>query len=582
MNKKLWFLLVLLLSLVLALGACSSSSGDGDDKGKDDGKTEDTNKGDDGESADSGEPQDGGTLVYALDSPPHGVFQTSFYSISTDAEVLDFVEDGLVDYDDELKPVPGLAEWETEDNQHYTFKFKEGVKWHNGEELTVDDWIFTLETLADGEYTGSRYMNVKDIEGAADYHDGKADSISGLKKINDYEIEVTFDKARVNNLENVWTNLMPKKEFEGIPVAEMEEHELVRKNPVGTGPYKITKVVDGESIQLEAFDDYWQGKPHIDKIIVKVIDPSLTVGELKNGSVDLVAFHPSVREDIEALDNVEMLTAPGLSYYYIGFRLGSWDGKKNVADYDKYDNKQLRQAMAHAINREEWVEEFFNGLGTVINRPVPSAHWIAADDSELEHQYEFDPEKAKELLDEAGYVDVNDDGFREDPDGNEFVVKFGHYATGNPTFETRAKAITQYWEDVGLKTELDMKDSELYYDQLEEGDESVETFFGGWGTSADPDPSGLWKTEDLWNYPRWVNEKNDQLLEDAIDFEVVGTDQDKRKELYIEWQKLVNEEVPMIIVAELTDNYAVSNRVNGLTIDVSGRNSAHEWWVTQD
>ena len=195
-----------------------------------------------------------------------------------------FIDDGLTQYDKNMKPQPNIASWETKDNKVYTFTFKKGVKWQNGEELTVDDWIFAIETLADKDYDGPRYVNVKDIEGAPAYHDGKAKEITGLKKIDDYTIEITFDKPRVNNLENLWTHPLSRKEFEGVKVKEMSASPQVRQKPIGTGPYKINKVVPGESIELVRNEDYWQGKPHIEKIIIKVVDASLLIGELKNNT----------------------------------------------------------------------------------------------------------------------------------------------------------------------------------------------------------------------------------------------------------------------------------------------------------
>ncbi|MBL5766791.1 oligopeptide ABC transporter substrate-binding protein [Bacillus sporothermodurans] len=494
-----------------------------------------------------------------------------------------FFDDDLIKYDDQLKAQPNIASWETKDNKVYKFTFKKGVKWHNGEELTVDDWIFAIETLANKDYEGPRYENVKNIEGAPAYRNKKAKTITGLKKIDDYNIEITFDKARVNNLENLWTHPMSRKEFEGIAVKDMMSSPQVRQKPIGTGPFKVNKIVPGESIEFVRNEDYWQGKPHIEKIILKVIDPSLVVGELKNEKLDLTKFHMSIYDEVKKLNNVEVLKAPGLSYFYVGFRLGTWDGdkNKNVMNFDKYQNKKLRQAMAYAINREEWTKAFFFGLGKPVNRPVPSAHWIAADNSELPNQYEYDPEKAKKLLDEAGYKDTNGDGFREDPNGKEFVVNFSHYATDNPTFESRAKALTQYWEAVGLKTKLKMIDSNLYYDMLDKADKSLEVFYGGWSTGTDPDPSGLWTSDALWNYPRWVNEQNDKLLADALDVKIVGTDQEKRKQLYVEWQKLVNEELPMIPIGETDEVYAVSKRLKGVKLDVSGTNRPHEWWIEQ-
>jgi len=563
--KKNWLILTALMLILSAfLAACSG------------GEKTSTSEG----SNATGEPQDGGTLVYSLDSAPEGLFNWSFYANATDAEVIDFFDESLISYDENLKPQPNIASWKTDDNKVYTFTFKEGVKWHNGEELTVNDWVFALETLADKDYDGPRYSSVQTIEGAPAYHDGSADSIAGLKVIDDYNIEITFDKARVNNLENVWTYAMPTKEFEGIAVKDMASSEQVRTKPVGLGPFKVKNIVPGESVEFERFDDYFNGKPHLDGVVLKVIDPSLTIGELQNNTLDMTAFHPSIKADIEALDNVKIEQYPGLSYYYIGFRLGTWDGSKNVMNEPKYQDLKLRQAMYYAMNRDEWNEAFFYGVGKTVNTPVPSNHWISADNSELE-QYKYDPEKAKSLLDEAGYKDVDGDGFREDPNGDAFTVKFSHYATNNPTFETRAQAIVQYWEEVGLKTELSMTDVNLYYDQIEKADKSIEVFFGGWSTGTDPDPSGLWRSDALWNYSRWVSEKSDQLLDDALDVSIVGIDQEKRKELYVEWQKQFMEELPALPVAELDEITALNKRVQGVTFDVSGTNRPNEWWIQQ-
>ncbi|NYV67753.1 oligopeptide ABC transporter substrate-binding protein [Bacillus sp. Gen3] len=566
-RKSILLLTALMLVMSMFLAACGSK--------------EKSSESTDGKKSASSGPKDGGTLVYGVDTAPEGIFNFNFYGNASDSNVLQFIDDDLLTYDKNMKPQPNIASWETKDNKVYTFTFKKGVKWQNGEELTVDDWIFAIETLADKDYDGPRYVNVKDIEGAPAYHDGKAKEITGLKKIDDYTIEITFDKPRVNNLENLWTHPLSRKEFEGVKVKEMSASPQVRQKPIGTGPYKINKVVPGESIELVRNEDYWQGKPHIEKIIIKVVDASLLIGELKNNTIDFSPFSPVSYDEIKKLDNINILKTPGVSYYYVGFRLGTWDGKTNVANYDKYQNKELRQAMAYAINREEWNDAFFFGLGHPVNRPIPSSHWIAADNSELPNDYKYDPEKAKKMLDEAGYKDKDGDGFREDPKGKKFVVNFSHYQTTNPTFEARAKQIAQYWEEVGLKTKVTMTEANLYYDMLEKGDKSVEVFFGGWSTGSDPDPSGLWRSDALWNYPRWVNADSDKLLDDALDVSIVGTDQEKRKQLYVDWQKLFNEEVPAIPISELDNTFALTKRVKGVEVTPLGTNSPHEWWIEQ-
>jgi peptide/nickel transport system substrate-binding protein len=570
MKKSLSWLFVMVLVLSAFLAACSGGS----DKANSD---KDTDKA----PAESNEPQDGGTLTYALDSEFKGILNWNFYDMDGDDDIISFFDDALIGYDENLKAEPNIASWETTDNQNYTFTFEQGVKWHNGEELTVNDWVFAIETIATLGGEHQRWSNVNTIEGAVAFNEGKAETISGLEVVDDYTLKVKFDKARVNNLENLWSYPLSRKEFEGIAPKDMAASEQVRTKPVGTGPFKVSKVIPGESVELVRNEDYWKGAPHIEKIIVKVIDSSLTTGELKNGTVDITPFHPTILPEVEAIDTVDVKRFPGLSYYYVGFKLGTYDGKKNVMNLEKYQDKKLRQAMLYAINREEWVTAFFSGLGKPLNRPVPSAHWIAAANEDMPNQYTYDVEKAKSLLDEAGYKDVDGDGFRENPKGEEFVVKFSHYATGNPTFEARAKALTQYWEEVGLKSTLQMTDVSLYYDQIEKDDKALEVFYGGWGTGADPDPLPLWSVESVWNYPRWVNEDAEKLLQDAVDISVVGTDTEKRQELYKQWQEIFNEEVPVLPIAELEEAIAVSKRVQGITYDVSGSNDPHEWWIKQ-
>lgn len=573
-KKSLVWLFAMMLVLSAFLAACSGN--DAGDKKEDEGEKKD----DSSDVVEDTGPVKGGTLVYGIDAEPEGIFNSAFYKIQTDFQILEFFDEPLFSYDENLEIQPHLASWETEDNQHYTFKFQEGVKWHNGEELTVNDWVFALETLAHKDYEGPRYTNVSDIEGAEEYGEGTADSISGLNVVSDYEIEVTFSAARVNNLHNVWAYPLPEKAFEGIEVADMAASDVVRTKPVGLGPFKVENIIPGESYELVRHDDYWNGDVNLDKIIVKVIDNTSTVGALQNNDIHLIEVQPVSAPDVAKLDNVEVLTAPGLSYYYVGLKLGKFDNDKLeiVEELPKYQEKKLRHAMMHAIDRQQWIDTFFFGYGSPVNKPVPSAHWISADDSDLE-QYPYDVEKAKALLDEAGFVDTNDDGFREDPDGEEFVIKFAHYATGNPTFESRAQALTQYWEEVGLKAELDMVEVNLYYDMIEADDPSIETFFGGWSTGTDPDPSGLWKSDVLWNYPRYNNPASDKLLEDALDMEVVGMDVEKRKDVYVEWQQLINEDLPMLFIAELEEIDGVNNAVGGYERDVSGKNSPAEWYL---
>lgn len=574
MRRKFWLLFTLVFVVMFVLAACADNTSDdgADDSGGSDGS--------DGEEAD--EPQQGGKVTYGFTEPFKGVLEQGLYSGEDDANILDLMTDPLVDTNDELEPEPGIADYEIDEEQNtITFTIKDGINWHDGEPLVSEDIEYAYEVLADPDYEGDRYSNVEMIEGAQEYQDGDTDEISGLDIKDDQTIEVTLNDLAPNSIDELWSYPMPKHYYEDIDVADLEDSDEVRKEPIGTGPYKVTKIVPGEMVELEKNDDYWKGEPNLDGVVYKVIDASLASGALENGEVDILAAPASQYEEVEELDNVELHEEPELSYSYIGFKLGHWDKKKkeNVMDNDKFEDRKLRQAMAYAINRQGMLDSFSNGLGELIEAPMPPVSWAKADDDDLT-TYDYDPEKAEKLLDEAGYKDTNGDGWREDPDGDDFHVNFDAMS-GSDISEPRAEYILQNWQDIGINAELNggLKEMNLFYDTVEGDDESVDTFMGAWGLSSDPDPTGLMKSDDTFNYSRWVNEESDELIEAGISDK--GFDRDYREEVYGEWQQLVNEELPSIYLYAPVAVYAVNKRVHNVHTN-SFDNALTEpelWWV---
>ncbi|MGE7672453.1 oligopeptide ABC transporter substrate-binding protein [Lysinibacillus sp. NPDC094403] len=574
MKKSALWAFMLMLVTALFLAACNSDTSTNEkDKEKDK-----------GESATTGETAKGGVVTFGTDQAPEGVFDPAFNGSIVDSYIQGFTTEGIYEVNDNLEYVPNLATWEiSEDKLTYTFKFKQGVKWHNGEELTVDDWVFALETLADKDYDGPRFNYVENIKGAKAKKQGKADKIAGIEVVDPYTVKITFEEVKINNLESLWNNPMPKKHYEGIAVKDLGESKQVRANPVGLGPFKVKKVVDGEYSELERFDDYWKGKPQLDGVIVKVIDPSLAAGAFQNGEIDIMDIRPQAVKELSALDNVRIEQTNGVSYSYIGLRFGHRDkaALKNVADFDKFKSKELRQALLYAINRPAMIDAFLEGKANVANTVIPRAFWTAAEESDL-NQYEYNPEKAKELLKSAGYVDTNGDGFVEDPKGKPFKISFGHYA-GPAVFEGRSQAIIQAWNDIGVKTELatgTLIEFNLYNDMKDNDDAALEAFFGSWSTGSDPDPSGLWGNNAEWNYGRYVDAKNQKLLDEGLS--VKAFDKDTRKKTYVEWQKYFNEELPALPLWENMDLYGINKRLQGVHINAVGfQTDVYKWYIKE-
>lgn len=565
------------LAAALLLTACGGNSAS-DKKKEESGKT--------GSKSGSTEKSDakGGTLAVGLGAPPEGNFAGIFAGSVSDSDVIGYYNDGLVDFDDELQMKPKIMSWKDKgDGLTYEFKFKEGIKWQDGNDFTINDYIFTLETLAHPDYDGPRYTGVEGIKGAEEKRKGKADKVSGIKKIDDYTVEITFNKKKVNNLLELWKgDLLSEKIFKDIPVKDMSKAPEVRKNPVGIGPFKVKKIVDGESIEFEKYKDYWQGEPKLDKVNLRVVEQTSLTQALESGEIDMTTVSAPIAKEIKDLntEKINVLEAPSTSYMIIGFVLADYDNKKMEVGKPrpKYEDPKLRKAMAHAINRDEWINAFLYGYGEKTNSVIPSSHWVAADQKDLT-DYDYDPKKAEKLLDEAGFKDKDGDGFREDPQGKPFVVNFKHYAGSNPTFEPRTAAVKGYWEKVGLKTKVEMVEFGKYGEDLEKADPSMEVYFRSWSQGADPDPSGLYRSNALWNESRFKNDEADKLLDDALDYETVGEDKEKRKEYYVKWQQLMNEELPVIPLAELVETLAVTDRVKNVDLSLKGTNDIYEWSV---
>lgn len=590
MRKTKWtkLLFAMMLVLILALAACSKDSGGSGDKGDSGDKNKTAEKGgksEDGiysiedfneDSSNSGEVKKGGELTFGLvsDSPFKGTLSWTFYDGDPDAQILKWMDDALLDIDKDHVYKDGAASIEvSDDKKTYTFKIGDNVNWQDGEPVKAEDWAFSIETIAHKDYDGPRYdATLKNIEGMEAYHTGKADKVSGLEVVDDKTLKMTFIDPTPSLLAGgIWPYAMPKHIFKDIPVKEMSKSDAVRKNPIGFGPFKVDSIVPGESVTMVANKGYWRGEPNLDKVTVKVIDPSVVVKELENGTVDTVSAFPTDQyPDNADMKNVEFLGNVDMAYTYIGFKLGTWDKKKGVVKPNpdaKMGDKNLRKAMWYAVDNDAVGEKFYHGLRWAADTLIDPAHasWRAEDVDAPK----YDPEKAKQLLDEAGYEDKDGDGYREDKDGKELVINFASMSGGD-TAEPIAKYYIQAWKDVGLHVELldgRLQEFEAFYERVGNSgndDPKVDIYQGAWGTGDDVDPSGLYGRDALFNFSRYASEENDKLLKEGLSEKAF--DMDYRKDVYKKWQELMVEEVPVFPTLFRAQLVPVNKRVANYSV----------------
>ncbi|MDN3425936.1 oligopeptide ABC transporter substrate-binding protein [Microbacterium sp. APC 3898] len=563
MAKNKWsrYLALPMLSFVMVLAACS-----GDDTSKEEGGEKEADGGQDLKNGgmysiedfdnvktNEGEAIDGGTVTFGLvsDTVFEGTLNWNFYSGAPDAEILNWFDEGLLTWDENyVYTNDGAATYEvSEDGRTFTFKIGDNVNWHDGEPVTAEDWLFAHEVIGNPDYDGPRYnTDFTNIEGMEEYNSGKADTISGIEVIDEKTLSITYIESTPSLLTgSIWTYPLAKHIFGDMAVADISSSPEVREKPIGFGPFKVDSIVPGESVTLSKNEDYWRGEPKLDGVTIKVISSSTVVQELETGGVDLVSDFPVDQfPDNAEMSNVEYLGTIDRAYTYIGFKQGTWDAENNRVAYDpesKMGDVELRQAMWHAVDNAAVGEKFYNGLRWNATTLIPPSHPEFHDENNKGREY--DPEVAKQLLEEAGYVDTDDDGFREDPEGNPLEINFVSM-TGGDTAEPLAQYYVQSWEAVGLNVNLEMVEFNSFYDRVGNGgedDPSVDVYQAAWGVGIDVDPSGLYGADTLYNFGRWENEENDRLLAEGRSEKAF--DLAYRQEVYNEWQQLMVDEVPV-------------------------------------
>ena len=514
----------------------------------------------------------GGTLKYALvaASPFSGIFIDELSSNSTDSTIASQVDQSMFEYDENRKLTnTGLASIEFDvEGKTVTIKLNaKDYKWSDGQPFTIDDYIFAIEAIGNKDYTGIRYNDrYTNIVGMKDFHEGKSDKISGVEKVDDYTVKLHFEKMLPSmQLAGgaIPAYTMPKHIFKDIPVKEWEQSEYVRGNKVvGLGPFTIESVVAGESVTLKANEYYYKGRPKLDKVVMQVVAPNAIVSEMKAGNYDIASMPSAQYESFKDLTNVTYVSTFAPSYEYIAFHLGKFDKAtgKNVTDPNaKMSDVKLRQAMGYALDIDAAGESLYNGLNYGTNSIIlPFFKDVYNPEQE---GFAYNPEKAKQLLDEAGYKDVDGDGIRENKDGSKLQINFAA-RTRDDANESLVQQYLLWWKEIGLDVQLYTGrtiESNNFYEKIQADDPEIDVFAGGWGVGYDPNPANLFGETAKFNFSRYVNEKGTEIMKKISSTEAF--DEAKLKEFYKEWQAYAHDEAFMIQTLVGDSVTAVNKRV---------------------
>jgi peptide/nickel transport system substrate-binding protein len=432
--------------------------------------------------------------------------------------------DSLLWINEEGELEPALAEsYEvSEDGTEYTFYLRDDVVFHNGEPFNADSVILTWERAANADYEYSYYFT-------------SADSV---EKIDDYTVKVTTpepDSTFLRLMADYWA-MIPPQYYE-----EVGEEGFIEQ-PIGTGPFMFVEWVKGDHITMEANPNYWrEGLPKVQNLVFRPIPESATrVAAIQTGEVDVVGRLSSEEaQSLLGVPNVKVIRYPSTRIYYIAFN------NLTTGVDQPTEDPLVRQAMNYAVDVDAIVDALFDGFGQRASGYVAEGEMGYG----VVEPFPYDPEKAKELLAEAGYPD----GFEMD-----FACPAGAYIF----FEQVCEAVQGYLADVGIETNLEIMESGQYWEL--EAEKQLSPLFGdSWSSTLGEAYNRLYGALGGWDasYSSWSDPTIDEYLgeiEQAIDFE-------ERKKLYEDLQVYMQEDPPFIYLYQLMTFEAINTRVQNYT-----------------
>jgi peptide/nickel transport system substrate-binding protein len=441
--------------------------------------------------------------LLASDSPSH--------------EVAGHIYNGLVRYDKDFKLEGDLAEsWEVSpDGLAITFHLRKGVKWHDGAEFTSRDVLFTYLVTIDPKTPTAYAEAFKQVQHA--------------EAPATHTFRVTYARPFAPALESWGMSILPAHLLEGKDITKSG----LSRHPVGTGPYVFKEWVAGQKLVLESNHDYYEGRPYIDRYVYRIIpDNSTMYMELKAGTLDMMGLSPVQYQrqtnTVKFRDRFNKYRYPASAFTYLGYNLR----------HPLFSDRRVRQALTSAINKEEIIQGVLLGMGQIASGPYKPGTW--AWNPHIK-DFDYNPERAKQLLAEAGWKETNPDGI---------LVKGGKpfqftilTNQGNSERLKTAQIIQRRLKKIGIDVKIRVIEwASLLSQFIDKG--NFEALIMGWTIGQDPDIYDVWHSSKTGskelNFIGFKNSMVDHFLEEGRS----TFDMEKRKQCYYGIQEIFAKEQP--------------------------------------
>lgn len=443
----------------------------------------------------------------------------------------------------------GAKSWESaDDGMAAIFHLDENAKWHDGEPVTAQDWVWTAQLITDPEFDYGLRSEFNTWAGTTDTGLEESEDSVGLEVIDDYTLKMSFKSITPVEdwllLHNKYYYVLPEHLLGDIAPSELKSHDFW-KSPIGSGPCTFISELSGSELQLGSFADYHMGTPKWGKIVMKVIAQTNTITSVAAGEMDGFFSGPSVDDALAAkelgLPVEQSSAATSVAVFLIN--------NQNVPD------KRIRQAMSYAIDKELLVEQSLQGYGeTSTTCIIPNSEY------HFDKKWERDLDKAKALLDEAGW----------DYDTTlQMVITSAR--------ESMAAIIQQNLAEVGIKVEVQTVELATMFGGLQDGTYDL----GICGSSANGYP--LWMSGYYDNKNATYCQITDTAYAEIQDAIAAEIDETKRKELITQYQELLWDEMPLVVLYHGYSFNVHSERFKGYNCFESGGNNQKVWeWYIEE
>lgn len=503
-------------------------------------------------------PARGGTYSEGIAGNPQYLNPLLSHYNDIDRDLVALLFNGLTTLDERGVVVPDLADhWEVSaDNLSYTFYLRHNVRWSDGAPFNADDVVFTVSIMQSDDFQWAPWLSTlwKSVN---------------VAKIDDYTVSFTLSQPFAPFLDYTTIGLLPSHLWSRYPVAELTSAQL-NTRPVGTGPWQLTQI-DADHVRLEPNPFFDGPLPFLSGIEFRFYpDTRRVVSAFGRGEINAIAhLYPDDVKSVltEPHLNLFSSTLPGYALIYLNL---------NSSNVPFFQDKAVRQALLQGLNRQQLIDEALQGQGLIAHSPIQPGNW--AYDANV-RQYSFDPEAARKLLSDAGWVDSDGDGIR-DKDGK--PLRFVFLTSDASDQMALGRLVTQQWKEIGVDVEAQTTSfAGLAADYL--GTHNFDAALVTWELSGDPDPYPLWHSTEIdggQNYARWNNRQADEAMEAARR----TNDQAQRIELYRQFQAVFTDEVPALLLYHPVYTFGVEDKVRSVTIGKLNRaadrfRSVSEWYI---